>query len=112
MEYIERVIQLRKKHGENRTELAKAIGLDPEQLRQYELGVATMPLIHIPRIAEHYGVTPDYILEGNDLDDNGGWDVQVCTQGKYDCKFLLNERCTILIDTSFGERGCTFYKPR
>ena len=110
MEYREKIKQLRKEHGETQKELADALGVAYTTYKEYETGKSQFPFYLIPTITNRYGVDVTVVLEDaeNVPDDNS---YEVCNEGKYRCKFLMDGRCLILTDTTF-DNGCTFYKEK
>ena len=58
----ERLIEIRKEHGETQQELADSIGITQQSLCRYEQGERTANIDFIRKVAEHYNVSADYLL--------------------------------------------------
>jgi transcriptional regulator with XRE-family HTH domain len=62
----ERIRTLRLKQGLTQEELGKVIGVQKSAIRKYESGmVENIPRSSIKKMADHFGVTPSYLM---------GWD--------------------------------------
>ena len=53
--------ELRKERGESRAQLARAIGVMPEAVAEWELGKAEPTISRLRRLTEHFGVRDDQI---------------------------------------------------
>ena len=60
---------IREYNGESRVELGKAINATVSAIRTWEDGRHNCSFDDLLRIAEHYGVTTDYLLGNTDFDD-------------------------------------------
>lgn len=59
---MNKIKELRKKFNETQTELGKIIGTDKSTVSKYENETYIIPPEVLIKIADHYGVTVDYIL--------------------------------------------------
>lgn len=55
--------------GETQEQLARAINVKVSRLRTWEQGIHNCSFDDLLRIADHYGVTTDYLLGNTDFDD-------------------------------------------
>lgn len=62
MDYTIRIRNLREDHDETQTEIATLLETSQTLYSRYELGKTELPIRHLIRLAQHYGVTTDYIL--------------------------------------------------
>ncbi len=69
---IERLRQLREKHGWSQQELADLCGVNKLQIHRYETGVTAPPAEKLKRFAEVFGIRSDYLLGLTD-DPNVAW---------------------------------------
>lgn len=61
----DRIAQLRKQKGWSQTELAKQIGASREAIGKYERNEASPSVETAKKIANVFGVTLDYLVDGN-----------------------------------------------
>jgi len=61
--YLKRLRELREDHDLGQKEVAAVLGIDQRVYSNYETGKRELPLRHLVRLAEYYGVSADYILE-------------------------------------------------
>ena len=61
--YLKRLRELRVDHDLGQKEVAAVLGIDQRAYSNYETGKRDLPLRHLIRLAELYGVSTDYILE-------------------------------------------------
>ena len=61
--YIRRLSDLRIDHDLTQQDVADVLGCKREVYRRYEKGTRTIPVEYLIKLADHYGVTVDYILE-------------------------------------------------
>jgi transcriptional regulator with XRE-family HTH domain len=59
-----RIAALRRQSGLNQSELAKVLGVSPSAVGMYEQGRREPSGALLVQIAEHFGVTTDYLLTG------------------------------------------------
>lgn len=62
-----RVILLREEKGETQQELADAIGITRQSLSRYELAMRTVNVDVLAALAQHFGVSSDYLLGLSDV---------------------------------------------
>ena len=61
MEYYERLRELRKKANETQEQTAKSAGLTMRQYQRYEAGIQKPGLDNLWALADHFGVSMDYL---------------------------------------------------
>lgn len=61
MKYCERLKVLRRETGETQTQVAEAIGTTMRQYQRYESGEQKPGLDYLCALADHFGVTLDYL---------------------------------------------------
>ncbi len=66
MEIHERILALRKEKKEKQTEAASAIGLTVRQYQRYEAGEQKPGFENLCALADHFGVTLDYLAGRSD----------------------------------------------
>lgn len=63
MEIInERLRELREKKGDKQQDIALKLGITQQIYSNYEIGKNDLPLRHLLRLADYYGVSTDYLL--------------------------------------------------
>ena len=62
MKIGDRIRALREERGIRQTDLAEAIGVALTTISGYELGTRTPRIDVLTKIAEYFGVTPNYLL--------------------------------------------------
>ena len=62
MDYRKRIRDLREDHDTTQTEIAEVLGTSQTMYARYERGASELPIRHLIRLAEYYGVTTDYLL--------------------------------------------------
>ena len=62
-----RIVELREEKGETQQELADAIGITRQSLSRYEIAVRTINVDVLGALAQHFGVSSDYILGLSDV---------------------------------------------
>ena len=62
MDYRKRIRDLREDHDKTQTEIAEVLGTSQTMYARYERGASELPIRHLIRLAEYYGVTTDYLL--------------------------------------------------
>jgi len=74
MEYVQRLIELRKDMKLSQTELAEILQTTQQQISKYEKYTQEMPIRHVITLARLYNISADYILgltdEKRPLDEN------------------------------------------
>ena len=63
---FERLEALRIDHDLTQQDIADLLGCQREVYRRYEKGTRTIPVDFLIRLADHYNVSVDYILERTD----------------------------------------------
>lgn len=66
MEYNERLKELRTKRGETQGQLSSAIGVSVKQIVRFEKGEQKPGLDNLWKLADHFGVTIDYLVGRTD----------------------------------------------
>ena len=64
--YLRRLRDLREDHDLKQTDVAALLGIQQTVYSRYERGFQNLPLEHLLRLAEYYGVSIDYIFERTD----------------------------------------------
>ena len=62
MIFKERLRELRKQSGETQVQVAQAVGLVEQQYQKYERGENLPSIENIWKLADHFGVTIDYLV--------------------------------------------------
>ncbi len=62
MNYRKRIRDLREDHDKTQTEIAEMLGTSQTMYARYERGASELPIRHLLKLAEYYGVSTDYIL--------------------------------------------------
>ena len=62
MEYQKRIRDLREDYDKTQTEIAQVLGTSQTMYARYERGASELPIRHLLRLADYYGVTTDYLL--------------------------------------------------
>lgn len=62
MDYRKRIRDLREDHDKTQTQIAQVLGTSQTMYARYERGASELPIRHLIRLAEYYGVTTDYLL--------------------------------------------------
>lgn len=62
MKYVKIIRDLREDHDKTQTEIAEVLGTSQTMYARYERGANELPLHHLIRLCEYYGVSADYIL--------------------------------------------------
>ena len=62
MNYRKRILDLREDHDKTQTEIAEMLGTSQTMYARYERGASELPIRHLLRLADFYGVSTDYIL--------------------------------------------------
>ena len=66
MEFYERMRELRKEHGETQAQVAAAAGMTDRQYQRFESGVNLPGFENLVGIADHFGVSLDYLAGRSD----------------------------------------------
>ena len=62
MEYQRRLRDLREDHDMTQQEVAEILGTSQTMYARYERGANELPIRHLIRLADYYGVSTDYLL--------------------------------------------------
>ena len=62
MNYRKRIRDLREDHDKSQTEIAEMLGTSQTMYARYERGASELPIRHLIKLADYYGVSTDYIL--------------------------------------------------
>ena len=62
MDYIKRIRDLREDNDLTQEDVARILGTSQTMYARYERGANELPLRHLIKLADYYGVTTDYIL--------------------------------------------------
>lgn len=63
--FFQRLEDLRVDHDLTQQDVADLLGCKREVYRRYEKGIRTIPVDFLMRLADHYGVSIDYIVGRN-----------------------------------------------
>ena len=62
MTYCRRLRDLREDHDKTQQDIAEVLGTSQTMYARYERGATELPLRHLLKLAEYYGVSADYLL--------------------------------------------------
>lgn len=62
MDYVKRIRDLREDNDLTQDDVAKILGTSQTMYARYERGANELPIRHLIKLADFYGVTADYIL--------------------------------------------------
>ncbi|MBR5948472.1 MAG: helix-turn-helix transcriptional regulator [Clostridia bacterium] len=62
MNYQRRIRDLREDHDKTQSEIAIMLGTSQTMYARYERGASELPIRHLVKLADYYGVSTDYIL--------------------------------------------------
>ena len=62
MNYQKRLRDLREDHDKTQAEIAKMLGTSQTMYARYERGASELPIRHLIKLADYYGVSTDYLL--------------------------------------------------
>lgn len=60
--YVKRIRDLREDHDKTQQEIADMLGTSQTMYARYERGANELPIRHLIKLCEYYGVSADYIL--------------------------------------------------
>lgn len=66
MTYQRRLRDLREDHDKTQQDIADVLGTSQTMYARYERGANELPLRHLLKLAEYYGVSADYLLGRTD----------------------------------------------
>ena len=61
--YLKRLRDLREDHDLKQEDIASILGIQQTVYSRYERGFQNIPLEHLVKLADYYGVSIDYIFE-------------------------------------------------
>ena len=62
MDYIKRIRDLREDHDKTQQEIAEVLGTSQTMYARYERGANELPIHHLVKLCDYYGVSADYML--------------------------------------------------
>ena len=62
MDYIRRMRDLREDHDKTQQEIAEVLGTSQTMYARYERGANELPIHHLVKLCDYYGVSADYML--------------------------------------------------
>lgn len=62
MDYVKRIRDLREDNDLTQEDVARILGTSQTMYARYERGANELPVRHLIKLADYYGVTTDYIL--------------------------------------------------
>ena len=62
MNYIKRMRDLREDSDKTQQEIAEILGTSQTMYARYERGASELPIRHLLKLADYYGVSTDYLL--------------------------------------------------
>ncbi len=62
MDYVKRIRDLREDSDKTQQEIADFLGTSQTMYARYERGANELPIRHLIKLADYYGVSTDYIL--------------------------------------------------
>lgn len=66
MDYIKRIRDLREDNDKTQQEIANILNTSQTMYARYERGANELPIHHLIKLADYYGVSADYILGRTD----------------------------------------------
>ena len=66
MRYIKRIRDLREDSDKTQQEIADVLGTSQTMYARYERGANELPIHHLLKLCDYYGVSADYILGRTD----------------------------------------------
>lgn len=62
MDYIKRIRDLREDRDKTQQQIAEVLGTSQTMYARYERGANELPIRHLLKLCDYYGVSADYIL--------------------------------------------------
>ena len=62
MNYLKRIRDLREDHDKTQKQIADILGTSQTMYARYERGANELPIRHLLKLCDYYGVSADYIL--------------------------------------------------
>lgn len=66
MDYVKRIRDLREDNDKTQQEIANILNTSQTMYARYERGANELPIHHLIKLADYYGVSADYILGRTD----------------------------------------------
>ncbi len=66
MDYVKRIRDLREDRDKTQQEIADVLGTSQTMYARYERGANELPIRHLLKLCDYYGVSADYILGRTD----------------------------------------------
>lgn len=63
--YLKRMRDLREDHDKTQREIAEVLGTSQTMYARYERGANELPIRHLVKLCDYYGVSADYFLGRN-----------------------------------------------
>ena len=67
MDYIKRMRDLREDSDKTQQQIAEVLGTSQTMYARYERGANEMPIRHLVKLCNYYGVSADYLLGPSDV---------------------------------------------
>ena len=64
--YLKRMRDLREDHDKTQREIAEVLGTSQTMYARYERGANELPIRHLVKLCDYYGVSADYFLGRSD----------------------------------------------
>ncbi len=64
--YLKRMRDLREDHDKTQREIAEILGTSQTMYARYERGANELPIRHLVKLCDYYGVSADYFLGRSD----------------------------------------------
>ena len=62
MDYVKRMRDLREDNDKTQQQIAEVLGTSQTMYARYERGANELPIRHLLKLCDYYGVTADYLL--------------------------------------------------
>ncbi|MBQ8289001.1 MAG: helix-turn-helix transcriptional regulator [Clostridia bacterium] len=66
MDYVKRIRDLREDRDKTQQQIAEVLGTSQTMYARYERGANELPIRHLLRLCDYYGVSADYVLGRSD----------------------------------------------
>jgi transcriptional regulator with XRE-family HTH domain len=66
MDYLKRMRDLREDNDKTQQQIAEALGTSQTMYARYERGANELPIRHLLKLCDYYGVSADYLLGRRD----------------------------------------------
>lgn len=67
MDYVKRIRDLREDRDKTQQQIAEYLGTSQTMYARYERGANELPIRHLLKLCDYYGVSADYILGRTDI---------------------------------------------